>query len=475
MSEIRGTIDDTPRSGRRGDDGAVEPQLFLALECDRLVAGGARYSLAAANRVVIGRGTERGAERTFHGNRREVRIHVPSQSMSANHACLVRNGGSWTLEDLHSRNGSYVNGERVTAHTLRDGDVLEVGRTFFIMRTGLTVPAGAPADVDAEQLRPLQPGLATLLPQDAHHLATFSRIASSDVSLLLLGETGTGKELLARAAHAISQRQGRFIAVNCGALSPSLVESQLFGHVRGSFSGATSDSLGFIRAADRGTLFLDEIGDLAPPAQAALLRTIEEAEVVPVGAAHPIKVDVRIVAATHKPIAQTADERFRTDLLARIAGYTHKLVPLAQRLEDIGLLAAQMLGGLGLAEKTPRISPGAARALLGHSWPMNIRELRQALKTAGLLATHGVIETPMLPPSITTRSKPTMSTKPREPSPSKRRQLSEDEERLRALLISHLEECQGNITAVARRMGKASTQVHRWLKRFELNANHFRG
>jgi transcriptional regulator with AAA-type ATPase domain len=467
------TVDDAPRSSRAGEDLANEPQLFLALECDRLMAGGARYSLAGATEVLVGRGAERGVERASDGAGRRVRLEVPSKSMSQTHARLVRMGASWMLEDLESRNGSYVNASRVTTQHLGDGDILELGRTFFILRTGLPVPAGAPVDVDTRELRQARPGLSTLLPMDAVHLSTFARIAASDVPILLLGETGTGKELLARATHEISARKGRFVAVNCGALSPSLVESQLFGHVKGSFSGATGDSLGFIRAADHGTLFLDEIGDLSAPAQAALLRTVEEAEVVPVGAAHPIKVDVRIVAATHKPIAQNEErDRFRSDLLARIAGFTHRLVPLEQRREDIGLLAAHLLSSLGVADKAPRISPAAAHALLSHSWPMNVRELRQTLKTAALLSTNGVIETSHLPASIVGKAKPAAA-KPVE-RPAVRRRLSEEDERLRAQLVSHLEACQGNITAVARIMGKASTQIHRWLKRFELNANHYR-
>src|SRR5260370_570710 len=144
-----------------------------------------------------------------------------------------------------------------------------------MLRTDLPVPVPCPVDLDSAQIDELRPGLATLLPVDAQRIDTFCRIALSDIPVLLLGETGTGKELLAHAVHELSGRKGRFVAVNCGALSPSLVESQLFGHVRGSFSGATGDSLGFVRAADHGTLFLDEIGDLAPLSQAALLRVIE--------------------------------------------------------------------------------------------------------------------------------------------------------------------------------------------------------
>jgi transcriptional regulator with AAA-type ATPase domain len=473
MSFSRSTVDDAPRSSRGSSDLATEPHLFLVLECDRVEAGGARYSLAGAESVTIGRGAERLSERASRGGERELFIRVPSRSMSSMHARLYRSGATWMIEDLQSRNGTYLNGARVSVEPVRDGDIVELGRTLFIVRTDLAVPVDSPVDLDTAQMGELRPGLASLLPLEAARVATFCRIAPSDVPVLLLGETGTGKELLARALHDLSERKGRFVAVNCGALSPSLVESQLFGHVKGSFSGATGDSVGFIRAADRGTLFLDEIGDLAPLSQAALLRVIEEGEVVPVGSAHPVKVDVRIVAATHKPITETSEsDRFRSDLLARISGYRHHLVPLRSRIEDIGLLSAHVMNGLALGTKIHGIAPKAARALLTHAWPMNVRELKQTLKTAALLATNGMIEASALPATLTADAKPASSRAA--PAAKARRPLSEEDERLRAELVSQLEACQGNITAVARSMGKASTQIHRWLKRFDLSANRFR-
>src|SRR5262249_43426020 len=147
-----------------------------------------------------------------------------------------------------------------------------------------------------------------------------------------------------KGMHAISGRRGPFVAINCGALPPSLLESQLFGHVKGSFTGARRDELGFVRSAEGGTLFLDEIGDLPLPAQAALLRVLQDREVVPVGGTRPMRVDVRVIAATNKPLeALCLEGEFRTDLLARLTGYQHTLVPLRQRLEDFGLLVGDLL------------------------------------------------------------------------------------------------------------------------------------
>jgi DNA-binding NtrC family response regulator len=475
MSASQSTADDAAGSSSRFDTFATEPQLFLVLECDRLGAGGARYSLAGSDTVVIGRGPERGVIRSAAADRRELRVDVPSRPMSATHARLIRAPSEWLIEDLESKNGTFVNGARITRTTLRDGDVLELGRTLFILRTGAPVPAGTPADLDTSELEGERPGLSSLLPLDRHRLATFCQIAASEIPVLLLGQTGTGKELLARALHEISGRRGRFVAVNCGALSPSLTESQLFGHMKGSFSGATRDSVGFIRAADGGTLFLDEIGDLAAPAQAALLRMVEEAEVVPIGAAHPVKVDVRILAATHKPIESDPEQnRFRSDLLARIAGYTHRLTPLAERLEDIGLLIASLLREMAL-DRTREftLAPKAARALLLHTWPMNIRELKQFLKTSTLLAHDGVITAALLPPAIAGRLEPRAQEQAAENDRAGDR-LTEDEERLKNDLIANLRACRGNVAAVSRVMAKGSTQIHRWMKRFGVDPNDFR-
>jgi transcriptional regulator with AAA-type ATPase domain len=470
MTPSSQTVDDVPTSGAGLPPQVVEPQLFLVLECDRLAAGGARYSLSAATNVVIGRGPRRAIRRLIERNRGEVRIDVPSQSMSSAHAQLTRTQDGWQVEDLQSRNGTLLNGTSIVRERLKDGDVLELGRTMFIFRAALSVPTEVPADVDHASLARLEPGLSTLLPVDAARISVLCEIAKSAVPILLLGETGTGKELHARAIHAMSGRTGQLIAVNCGALSPSLVDSQLFGHIKGSFSGATHDSIGFYRAADGGTLFLDEIGDLPASAQAALLRTIDQGEVVPVGAHRSVKVNVRIVAATHKAIdAPPSAGQFRSDLLARVAGFTHRLTPLAERREDIGLIADRIFRDLQ-APGAPSLSftPAAARALLGHAWPMNIRELKAALTTASILAKGHTIQPAHLPPSILDSSQRESSIAPAKAS------LTKEEESLKSELLRNMKAHGGNVAAVARSMGKASTQVYRWLRRFGVTPDDFR-
>src|SRR5207302_1217977 len=189
------------------------------------------------------------------------------------------------------------------------------------------------------------------------------------------GETGTGKEVIARAIHAASRRPGAFVAVNCGALAPNLVESELFGHKKGAFSGATEDHNGLVRAADKGTLLLDEIGDLPVPTQAALLRVLQQREVLPLGTTKPMPVDLRVVAASHRDLeAEVGAGRFREDLWSRLAGYTAQLPALRDRREDLGLLVAALLARL-VQTRPIRFTSEAGLALVQYDWPRNVREL----------------------------------------------------------------------------------------------------
>jgi DNA-binding NtrC family response regulator len=475
------TVDD-PQSSRQREIVPVVPQLFLLMECDRPTAGGTRHSLAGIEEVVLGRGTQREAvrETTFGVSRLIVR--VPAISMSSLHTRLRLTLEGWTLEDANSKNGSFVNGTRVQRCTIEDGDLLELGRTLFTIRFAVPTPAGALMDVDSSAMSVQDPGLATLLPALASEFETLARISRSRVPILLLGDTGTGKELLARAVHRLSEREGDFIAVNCGSLTPNLVESQLFGHTKGAFSGALRDEPGFIRSADLGSLLLDEVADLSKAAQAALLRVIQECEVVPVGGARPIKIDVRVVAATHHRMEEmVARGEFRRDLWARLNGFKYQLRSLRQRREDTGVIAGRVLERAGVAPNL-RITPDAGRALVRHDWPLNIRELEQCLLRAVALAESGTIRSEDLPPAIVpddsdTRSRierhapvrPSRKTTERVALP-----LSERDLVLKRDLLRSLEEHDGNVTAVARAMGKARMQVQRWMKRFGLQGSAFR-
>ncbi len=240
-----------------------EPHLFLVLQGKLPLASPARFRLDGVDEVAISRGDERGTKREG----RKLTIRLPDPSMSGNHARLVRGTEGWLVEDRGAKNGTWVNGERVTRADLADGDVVEAGSSFFIYRAQLAVHPADPPDVEAPPTELPAGGLLTLVPSLAQDLARLRDAARANVPIVLHGETGTGKEVVARAIHALSGREGAFVPINCGAIPANLVESELFGHKKGAFSGAVEDRLGVVRRAHRGTLLLDEIGELPRPAR----------------------------------------------------------------------------------------------------------------------------------------------------------------------------------------------------------------
>jgi transcriptional regulator with PAS, ATPase and Fis domain len=397
------------------------------------------------------------------GAARALSIRLPDPWLSTRHARLVRILRRWVLEDLDSKNGTLVDGVRQARTELEDGQLIEIGHTFFLFREAVEHTRGAPPIFDAGS-QALPRGLATLLPGLAGTFARLLQLARSAVSLLLQGETGTGKEVLARNVHAHSARPGEFVAVNCGALPPNLVEGELFGHERGAYTGANAPSIGLVRAADRGTLLLDEVGDLPLGAQAALLRVLQEREVRPVGGRRAVPVDLRVVAATHRPLDRMVEEgTFRADLLARLAGHRLDLPPLRERREDLGLLAATLI-----QEAVPdraasvTLSPRAARALLRHAWPGNVRELEKCLTTALVLAADAKIDVDHLPGPVQRALEDDDAAK------------QEEDQARRAELLALVREHGGNVTAIARALGKARMQVQRWLKRYDIDPATFR-
>jgi len=231
-----------------------------------------------------------------------------------------------------------------------------------------------------------------------------ARVAQTQATALITGETGTGKELVARTIHRFSARaERRMVAVNCSALAEGLLESELFGHVRGAFTGAVSNRPGLFREADHGTVFLDEIGDISPGLQARLLRVLQEQEIVPVGAEQPIKVDVRVIAATHRDLPALVQERkFREDLYYRLNVVTIQLPPLRERRQDIPLLIDHFLTTLAARHNRGPVAmdPVAQSRLLEHDWPGNVRELENVLERALVLAEIDVIGPEHLPEGL---------------------------------------------------------------------------
>src|SRR6266851_8160791 len=438
-----------------GTKAAFAPYLFLEIECERPMAGPARHLLAELECVQLGRGPQRAARAAGDG---VLELVLPDGWMSKAHAELRREKDHWTVRDLGSKNGTLVDGELVQAADLQDKTLIQLGRTFFRFRSKL--PTWGAANLEAEALPRGPRGLATFSHQFGEVLQRSSVVAKGRVPVLLQGESGTGKEVLARAIHTWSGRDGEFVAVNCGAIPQNLVESELFGHRKGAFSGAERDRSGFLRTSDGGTLFLDEIGDLPLAAQAALLRALQESEVLPVGATQPERVDLRVVAATHRDLDQMVREgTFRHDLLARLHGVVLELTPLRDRPEDIPLLIATLLRRLSPESSEVKLSPEAAQSLLEYDWPLNVRGLEQALAGALALSGAGTIAREHLPAALR---------KPLNEAPQ--RQLTVDEVRHRDELIALLREHRGNLSAVARAVGKGRTQVVRWVSRYGLNA-----
>ena len=239
-----------------------------------------------------------------------------------------------------------------------------------------------------------------------------SLVAPTDLPVLITGETGSGKDLAARAIHAHSPRRHRpFVATSLGALAPSVIESELFGHVRGAFTGATSDRPGLFALADGGTLFLDEIGEAPTDLQVKLLRALESREVTPVGAAAPRKLDVRVIAATNRDlVAAIAAGTFREDLYHRLHVFPIHMPPLAARGDDIDILAAHLLARQAAGRPTPTMSEAFRVALRGRSWPGNVRELKHAIEYAAVVARGGTLRPEHLPAQPAAASQPASHT-----------------------------------------------------------------
>ena len=326
-----------------------------------------------------------------------------------------------------------------------------------------------------------------------------ARVAPSDVTVLLLGESGTGKELAARSLHAMSPRAARpFVAIHCGALPADLLESELFGYLRGAFTGAVRDKEGYFAAADGGTIFLDEIGEAPSPVQVKLLRALQERRFTPVGGTQEREVDVRVVAATNRDLKQSvAEGRFREDLFYRLHVVPIVMPPLRERKEDIPLLAELFLARAAARHGLPaaHLTSETLRVLRDHDWPGNVRELGNVIEGAALLSTDGTLRPhhllSVIPRAMAPREPepPPPAAPPPPPAPSP---ISADIARLfspsaplpplrdareafdRAYMMEALRRSGGNVTAAARLAGRNRTDFHDLLRRHEIAAADFK-
>jgi two-component system NtrC family response regulator len=340
------------------------------------------------------------------------------------------------------------------------GARLRVGKTTILLAGAeTTAPHGA---------RPSrEEGLAELVGSSPAMLHAYERIraaARSALPVLLTGETGVGKELAARAVHVLSDRaRKRFVPINCAAIPRELIESELFGHVRGAFTGAVADHKGAFERAHGGTLFLDEIGELPLELQPKLLRILESGEVTPVGGGAAVETDARVIAASNRDLSRlTGAGRFRNDLYFRLAVLVITLPPLREHREDIPALVHHFLRtaaretGLPEAQRV-RIDPGALPALAAHAWPGNVRELRSVLQRAALEARDGMITRELV--------ETLLEAAPVSPSGQAGRSLQEIE---REAILNCLKDCNHVRRVAARRLGIAESTLYEKIRRYGL-------
>jgi DNA-binding NtrC family response regulator len=296
---------------------------------------------------------------------------------------------------------------------------------------------------------------------DILHLA--ETVAPTDSTVLIQGESGTGKEVLARFIHELSNRSaGPFLSINCGALPEGLLESELFGHVKGSFTGAVRDKTGLFTAAANGTFFLDEIGETTPATQVKLLRALQHREVIPVGATDAVPVDTRLIAATNRDLEQDIKVgRFRSDLYYRLNVISIHLPPLRQRRDDIPVFAEHFLHRIANSRKEPvkRLQPAAMEALREYQWPGNVRELENALERAVILSTTDQIGLDVLPERVTER-KPEPLVASRTPSNPTLEAIE------RAYILWVLQSEGGNKSRAAEILGIDPSTLYRKLSRY---------
>ncbi len=295
----------------------------------------------------------------------ENHVVIGCDFASSRHTRIERKSTGFLLRDLRSRNGTYLNGARIIEALLSDGDRIRVGQTE--MNFSWQRAENVATEMTSKNL------------VWAAQLARLPNISQSQFPVLLTGPSGTGKDLLAQAVHRLSaRRDGPFVSVNCSALSDSLVESELFGHVKGSFTGATDNRKGAFEAARGGTLFLDEIGDLPLGLQPKLLRALENSQIRPVGSDRAVETDVRIIAATHHDLKKLVfEERFRADLFFRLHVVQMQTPALKERKEDFEDLLYTFARTMRV-----RFSFGAIQYLKSHDWPGNIRELKNVVARA---------------------------------------------------------------------------------------------
>jgi transcriptional regulator with GAF, ATPase, and Fis domain len=420
-------------------------------------------------------------------------LTISDGTVSALHARIQRSDDRsdlYVIHDLGSTNGTFVNGRRIRGPApLSDGAVLFFGSQVLVFRLYTSAEMNA---VNEDALTPLTP-VATLSPTLAVTTAKLRRLARSDSEILLVGETGVGKDVFAAAVHKLSGRVGKLIAINCAAIPRELVESELYGYEKGAHSTAQVRKIGLVEAADGGTLFLDEIGDMPIELQSKLLRFLQDRRFSPLGSTRVVEANVRIIAATSR-VSLARGAHVQEAMLGRLGAQPIVLPPLRERIEDVGRLSAFFLRDMTDGRT---FEPDAFKALMLHDWPLNVRELSKVITEAEVLSrSTPSIGFEHLPSSIAAKVHydlsddledtqvdpeptragdgppgsgvvrdpfaPSATTRVRRPAPT------------REEIIAALTTCNGSVAQVARRLDRQYAVVWRIIQRYGIDAGSFR-
>jgi transcriptional regulator with GAF, ATPase, and Fis domain len=399
-------------------------------------------------------------------------VMLEDPTVSSVHAEIVATAHGFKVKDHGSTNGTAINGVRVLDGFLDDGCSLRLGEvelTFHLGKDKVSQPMSEATEMN---------GAVGTSPAMRAIFSRIDRVAKTDATVLIHGETGTGKEVVAWAIYEASKRKEQpFVVVDCGAIAPTLIESELFGHEKGAFTGAHQRRAGAFERANGGTLFLDELGELSIELQPKLLRVLERREVQRLGGDKPLPIDVRIVAATNRDLrAMVARGEFREDLYYRLAVVTVEIPPLRDRKEDIPVLIDHFLTGMNLDRNA--LPAGAMERFLEHPWPGNARELKNAVERAVVLGETRFLTTGTPPPSTSTApaapseggddTHGAYSVSTKEPyKDQKARVIADFEERYARLLMK---EHSGNVSAASRVAGIDRMSLHKILARYGLDA-----
>ena len=437
------------------DRSPPDPVLTVSVGVERPSHAIAQFRLRVVAGPDIGATIETRGERTTIGSHESCDLRLSDPTVSRLHCEIVVQPGATLLRDLGSRNGTLVNGVSVLAGHLTAGCALTLGRTKIHFEAGESVVR---VPLSSRKSFGLLVGASRPM---AALFATLESAAASDATVLLQGETGTGKDAAAESIHREgTRRDGPFVVIDCGAIAPNLIESELFGYEKGAFTGAVTDRSGALEAADGGTLFVDEIGELPLELQPKLLRALDRREIKRVGGT---AIDVRIIAATNRNLAAEVNAgRFRADLYYRLAVLGVTMPPLRERPEDIGPIIEHMLSKMGLTDDpraAPLRAPDFATRLAEHPWPGNVRELRNYVERCVALDEQLPLQTGEL-------DDPATLLDPRQPLRVVRERWGRYMERT---YLERLLELHGNnVAAAARAAGVDRVHLHRLLSRVGL-------